>query len=295
MGDAKAVVHFTVDGAAITATALANAAGAWSFSPTGLTDGSHTIVASETNSAGTTGTASLAFTLDTTAPAPIFVGATQANGQVTLTGATGGAGDTLSIYDGYTWLGFATTGSDGRFSFSASASSSVVHSYGANASDLAGHGGGTAGALLLGSATADTLAATSGGDVIQGAGGADTLTGGSGADRFAYNTAADSTSAAADTITDFQHGADKIDFTNIAGINATNGLPQFQGKLTGGGNLTLNAHSVAYMEVAGNTVVLANTSNVAETVTTADTHAADMKIVLLGVNLGLTGNDFNHT
>jgi len=64
-------VHFTVDGAAIAATATANASGAWAFTPSGLADGAHTIVASETNAAGT-GTGSLSFTLDTHAPAPVF-------------------------------------------------------------------------------------------------------------------------------------------------------------------------------------------------------------------------------
>src|SRR6516164_9429717 len=51
-----------------------------------------------------------------------------------------------------------------------------------------------------------------------------------------------------DTITDFTHNHDKIDFTNIAGINASHGVPTLQGQLTGSGNLTLNAHSVAYIE-----------------------------------------------
>ncbi|WGS23972.1 Ig-like domain-containing protein [Bradyrhizobium sp. ISRA464] len=68
MGDPNAVVHFTVDGVAIAATATASSTGAWSFTSTGLADGSHTIVASETDLAGNTGTASLTFTLDTVAP-----------------------------------------------------------------------------------------------------------------------------------------------------------------------------------------------------------------------------------
>ena len=42
--------------------------GAWSFTPSGLADGAHTIVASQTDSFGNTGSASLSFTLDTTAP-----------------------------------------------------------------------------------------------------------------------------------------------------------------------------------------------------------------------------------
>ena len=66
-GDANAVVSFTVDGTPITATATADSIGNWTFIPTGLSDGQHTIVASETDAAGNTGMASLTFTFDTTA------------------------------------------------------------------------------------------------------------------------------------------------------------------------------------------------------------------------------------
>jgi hypothetical protein len=149
---------------------------------------------------------------------------------------------------------------------------------------------------IVGTAAADKLSGSGTNDILVGGGGADTLTGGQGKDTFTYNATTDSTPAAADTITDFTHGVDKIDFTNIAGINASGGVPQFQGNITGNGNgnLRLAAHSVAYIEVGGNTEVLVNTSNAAEKVTTTDTHAADMQIVLVGVNLGLTASDFHH-
>ena len=48
------------------------------------------------------------------APAPVFTSGTLANGQVTLTGTTGSAGDVASIYDGNSWLGFATSGGNGK-------------------------------------------------------------------------------------------------------------------------------------------------------------------------------------
>ena len=41
-GLANTVVHFTVDDTAIAATATTNAQGQWTFTPTGLADGSHT-------------------------------------------------------------------------------------------------------------------------------------------------------------------------------------------------------------------------------------------------------------
>ena len=63
------MVHFTIDGSPIATTVTADAQGTWSFTPAGLADGAHTIVASQTDGFGNTGTASLSFTLDTTAPA----------------------------------------------------------------------------------------------------------------------------------------------------------------------------------------------------------------------------------
>jgi len=67
-GVANAVVHFTVDGSPISDTAAADGSGTWDFTPIGLGQGAHTIVASETDTAGNTRTASLTFTLDTIAP-----------------------------------------------------------------------------------------------------------------------------------------------------------------------------------------------------------------------------------
>ena len=67
-GDPNAVVHFTLDGSLIAATATADNSGAWTFTPTNQVDGNHTVVASETDAAGNTSTASQAFVLDTTPP-----------------------------------------------------------------------------------------------------------------------------------------------------------------------------------------------------------------------------------
>ena len=68
-GLASTVVHFTIDGTLIATTALADASGNWSFTPVGLADGLHTIGASQTDTFGNSGSASLTFTLDATAPA----------------------------------------------------------------------------------------------------------------------------------------------------------------------------------------------------------------------------------
>jgi hypothetical protein len=239
----------------------------------------------------------------TTAGIPSFTAATAANGQAAMTGTTGEAGDAIHIYDGSTWIGWAPTGSDGTWHFTANAGAGEVHTYGVLSIDPAGHVATGSNTLIVGSSGADKLVGGSGGDIIVGNGGNDTITGGGGADKltggagnvtFTYNAASDSSAAAADTITDFHHGSDKVDLTGIAGLTATNGVPQFQGNLGGSGNLTVNAHSLGFLEVGGNTVVLVNTSSASESVSSTDMHAADMKIVMTGINLGLTANDFHH-
>ena len=301
-GDPNAIVHFTVDGVATTATATADSSGHWTFSPTGLSDGAHTIIATETDLAGNTGTASLAFTLDTTAPVPTITNETLSNGKVTLVGTTAEANDAISVYDGSSLLGTVTTDSNGNWNFVAQKVSNAVYVYTATATDSAGNVGHGSNEAILGSTNADTLVGGSGNDIIignggndtfKGGGGADTLFGGSGHDTFVLNAITDSTPASHDTIVSFNHATDQIEFANIAGITASNGVPTFEGKLAGSGNLTLNAHSVGYIEVGGNTEVLVNTTASAESVTLSDTHAANMEIVLSGSHLGLTSHDFH--
>ena len=69
-GDPNAAVHFTVDGTPVATTVTADGTGHWTFVPSGLADGSHTIVASETDAAGNVGISSaLNFVLDATPPA----------------------------------------------------------------------------------------------------------------------------------------------------------------------------------------------------------------------------------
>jgi Ca2+-binding RTX toxin-like protein len=295
-GDPNATVRFTVDGTASTAVATADATGHWSMDFTDLTAGPHAVVATEIDDAGNLGSASLS--LDVPLHAPTFSALSVGDdGAITLTGNTGEAGDTISLYDGYEWLGFATTDATGTWSFMKQAAVGTEHSFGYNATRPSGETERSDGKALVGGASTTALTGTDGRDlidghgadaVITGAGGADRLVAGSGHDTFAYQATTDSTAANSDTITGFQHGVDKIDFSAIAGVT------QYQGALAGTGPLTLNAGSVATLEVGGNTLVLANTSTHAETITAADTHGADMTITLVGVHLGLTADDFQH-
>src|SRR5262249_21189081 len=120
-GDANAVVHFTIDGSPVASTTTADSSGHWSFTPTGLAIGSHTIVASETDLAGNSGQVSLSFNLQAQIGPPAFTSIVDHNGTVTVTGSTGEAGDTVSLYDGNNWLGQVTTGSGGNWTYSAHA------------------------------------------------------------------------------------------------------------------------------------------------------------------------------
>ncbi|OSI73913.1 hypothetical protein BSZ21_06095 [Bradyrhizobium canariense] len=88
-GLANTTVHFTIDGTLIATTSLADGSGNWSFTPSGLADGLHTIVASQTDTFGNTGSASLILTLDTTAPS-------EALAITAITQDTGTAGDFIT-------------------------------------------------------------------------------------------------------------------------------------------------------------------------------------------------------
>ena len=65
--DANATVTLS-EGSTVLGSTTANASGVWAFTPTGLAQGAQTMTASETNAAGLTGSSSLTFTYDTTAP-----------------------------------------------------------------------------------------------------------------------------------------------------------------------------------------------------------------------------------
>jgi Bacterial Ig-like domain len=292
-GDPNAVVHFTVDGHLVAGTATANASGVWTFTPTNLSNGTHTIVASETDAAGNTGTASLTFTLDTTAPNPTITNEVLSNGKVTLTGTSLEAGDTISVYDGSKLLGTTTTGSNDSWSFVTGSASNAEHIYTVTATDVAGNIGHSSNEAILGSTAANAIVLPSGNDIIIGDGGGDRITAGSGSDTFIFKAIADSTPASPQTIVNFNHANDTIEFTDIAGINSTNGVPTFQGQLTGSGNLSLHAHSIGYIEVGGNTEVLVNTTNIAEIVSASNVHAANMEIILAGIHLDLASSNFH--
>lgn len=101
----------------------------------------------------------------------------------------------------------------------------------------------------VGNALANVLTGNSGDNILDGGKGADTLVGGSGqdelvgggdADRFAFRAAGDSTARAADVITDFQRGADRIDLSLLDANAATSRVDdwRFIGTADFGANAT---------------------------------------------------------
>jgi len=154
--DANATIHFNVDGTNISATATANASGVWTFADTGLVNGNHTVIASETNASGLTGTASLSFALDTTAPVVteslLNIAASSTPPSLTaiptLTG-TGDANTLVTIKDGASVLGTATSNASGAWSYTPSTLANGLHTLTAQETDAAGNTGTASVALNL--------------------------------------------------------------------------------------------------------------------------------------------------
>ncbi len=147
------MVHFTIDGSPIAATVIADAQGVWSFTPTGLADGAHTIVASQTDAFGNIGTAALSFTLDTIAPAapstPNLAAGSDSGLSGTdnitnvttpvFTGSGAEAGATVTLFDGTTVLGAATADGSGNWSITSSTLSGGSYTLTVKQTDIAGN------------------------------------------------------------------------------------------------------------------------------------------------------------
>lgn len=186
-GDPNASVTISEGGIPITAT-QANSTGAWGLDPSTLAQGSHTLVASETDPSGNTGS-----TFPLTSPNQRF----HATDQTTSTsGSLDGSDYTGPV--GYLQAEYAYTGSD-----------NVVIS--ANVANVFIHGG----------AAEEALAALAGSNIIEGGTGSNWLVGASGADGGNDTFFVDNRGGQAtwDTLLNFHAG----DSLTLWGFNAASG------------------------------------------------------------------------
>jgi hypothetical protein len=118
--DANATVKIS-EGSTVLGTTTANVSGVWSFTPTSLAQGLQTIIASETNAAGLTGSASLTFTYETTPKVTIKLFDDTSGGKdITSYDALTGTADpnaTVAISEGSTVLGTTASNANGVWSF----------------------------------------------------------------------------------------------------------------------------------------------------------------------------------
>ena len=137
--DANAAVIIS-EGSAVLGTTTANTNGVWSFTPTALAQGLQAVTASDTNTAGLTGTAALSFTFDTVAPnAPIVTSDVVNNdSSVTLTG-TAEVNARVTVYDGQTLLGMTLADTSGAWNFTTKPLANGAQSFTATATDIAGN------------------------------------------------------------------------------------------------------------------------------------------------------------
>ncbi|MBV9248099.1 MAG: hypothetical protein JO227_02475, partial [Acetobacteraceae bacterium] len=198
--DANAVVTLT-EGASTLGTATANGSGVWTFTPAGLSQGAHTVVASETDSSGNTGSASLTFTYDTVVPAVTEQLADDTGtpgdnitSDPTLTGS-GDPNTVVTIKEGASTLGTATRNGSGSWTFAPTGLSQGAHTVVASETDLAGN---TGSASLTFTLTATTT--TGGGVISSSVTGPITLTGTLNPLTITSNGTVTSTASAADAI-----------------------------------------------------------------------------------------------
>jgi Bacterial Ig-like domain/Bacterial Ig domain len=129
------------DGSAQIGTATANSNGSWSYT-SALSETTHTLTATATNSAGLTSAASsvLKVTPDTKAPAAPTIVSDTVNGahQVVASGKAE-ANSTIKVYDGTSEVGTAVTNSTGIWNVTTNALSAGSHSLTATATDAAGN------------------------------------------------------------------------------------------------------------------------------------------------------------
>ncbi len=146
-GQAGTVLTIKEGGATLGALTV-NSTGGWDFTAAGLADGVHTVIASQTDRAGNTGTATLTFTLDRIAPALSMAllsdDGSSSSDRITSNPAIKGFGDAntlVTIKEAGTILGTATSDGAGAWSFTPPGIAVGVHTLTTTQTDLAGNTG----------------------------------------------------------------------------------------------------------------------------------------------------------
>ena len=174
LGDAFAVVSLT-EGSTLLGTTKSDAFGAWTFTPTGLSQGVHTVTATEsvTDTAGNPGTASLTFTFDTAAAAPGNLVLSSDSGisdsdditnvALSIFTGTGETGATVTLRDGSTVIGSGVV-TNGTWAITATtALTEGLNAITATQTDLAGN---TSVASTALSVTLDTATPAAPGNLV---------------------------------------------------------------------------------------------------------------------------------
>jgi VCBS repeat-containing protein len=202
---------------------------------------------------------------------PITVTATSGASSGAVSPASGSPINTLTFTD--------DNSNGGTFGYTGSTASPIASDVGTVTVDRSQTGstltGTDFGEIFIARNTATTINANGGNDVLIGGAGADQLTGGGGNDTFVFNAVTDSQPGAGhfDTITDFTHNADHLDFAAIGGLNDNQQLVSFE--TLAAAPATLAAHTIAIVTSGSSTVIYANSS--------AATASADMEVHLNGV------------
>lgn len=160
-GTAAANALVTIlDGATVLGTVVADGAGAWSFTPTALTEGAHSLSVTTTDAAGNVSAATtpVAITVDTIAPTAVVDLAVNTAG-TTLTG-TGEANSTITVRDaGGAIIGTGTAGAGGAFTVNLDTPQTTGAQLSVTQTDLAGNvsPAATVGSAIQVVAVADTI------------------------------------------------------------------------------------------------------------------------------------------
>jgi Ca2+-binding RTX toxin-like protein len=218
-----------------------------------------------------------------TGTALVMSGTQFANG-LAADGSISGSGALVVVMDAgvnFSASGLTMNTSNVVFNVIGSTATDIIK---ANANAINIINGGDSNDQIRGGKLGDNITGGNGNDKIIGWLGADTLTGGAGVDQFRYVTAADSgPGAAADHITDFVSGTDKLNFT---AIDANPGTPAID-PLTYIGNTAFHATGAAEVRWGDSGV------NLVVQVDLDGNGTVDMEIVLDNLaGQALTSGDF---